>query len=105
MRWLLLRFKRRRLNSDAFLYLRIKSKMDIKSQIIREMDALNQNALQDFYGLLLNFLHGRRVDGEWSDLSAAQRSGLLHALSQVENEQTVPHEQLAAKYKNRYPGA
>ncbi len=79
--------------------------MDIKAQIIREMDALDQNALQDFYGLLLNFLHGQRADGEWSDISAAQRSGLLDALSQVENEQTVSHVQLAAKYKTRYPGA
>jgi hypothetical protein len=78
---------------------------DLKLKIIREIDSLDKSKLEDFYGVLVNFVNGQKDLSEWEELTNDQRQGILDAVSQVESGEIISHDKIVAKYSNKYSNA
>ena len=75
---------------------------ELKIKIFREIDLLEKNKLKEVYGYLQNFIRAENSIDDWNELTEAQRQGLIDAINQVKLGQTIPHDQVMEKFRNKY---
>ena len=77
---------------------------DLKQKIFRQIDSFEQNKLEEFYGILLNYVNGQQDISEWDILTGVQKTGIYEAIQEIEADKGIPSnvvlEKLHAKYKN-----
>lgn len=75
---------------------------ELKLKIFRQIDALEKNSLQEFYGILLNYMNGQKQLSDWDKLSNVQKQGIFDAIDEINADKGIPHEELIMKYRNKY---
>ena len=75
---------------------------DLKLKIFRKIDGLEGADLNEFYGILSNFINGKSEVDDWASLSQEQQNGILNALDQVNANKGIPHEKVISKFRNNY---
>jgi hypothetical protein len=78
---------------------------DLKLKIFRQIDSLEKNRLEEFYGLLLNYVNGKKDISDWDKFSAAQKQGILDAIDEIDSQKTVTHKVVIDKYRKKYSNA
>lgn len=78
---------------------------ELKTKILKQIDALDSDKLEGFYGLILNYVNAQRSEDEWGLLSDEQRVGILAAIAEVESGQKIPHAEVTAKHRSRFRNA
>lgn len=78
---------------------------ELKTKILKQIDALDSDKLEGFYGLLLNYVNAQRSEEEWELLSEEQRVGILTAIAEVDSGQKIPHAEVMAKHRSRFGNA
>ena len=78
---------------------------DLKLKIFRQVDSLEKSRLEEFYGVLLNFLNGQKDIGDWEKLSEEQRQGILDAIDEIDQGKGMPHEKVMARMRKKYAHA
>lgn len=78
---------------------------ELKTKILKQIDALDSDKLEGFYGLLLNYVNAQQNEEEWHLLSDEQRVGILAAIAEVESGQKIPHAEVTAKHRSRFRNA
>jgi len=75
---------------------------DLKLKIFRQIDSLEKSRLEEFYGLLLNYINGKKDVSDWEKLSAAQKQGILEAIEEVDSEKGIEHKVVIDKFRKKY---
>jgi hypothetical protein len=75
---------------------------DLKLKIFRQIDSLEKSRLEEFYGLLLNYVNGKKDVSDWEKLSAAQKQGILDAIEEVDSEKGIEHKVVIDKFRKKY---
>ena len=75
---------------------------DLKLKIFRQIDSLKKNRLEEFYGLLLNYINGKKDISDWDKLTLAQKQGLMDAIDQMDSEKGIPHNDVIDKLRKKY---
>ena len=75
---------------------------DLKLKIFRQIDSLEKNRLEEFYGLLLNYINGKKDISDWDKLSLAQKQGLMDAIDQLESGQGISHNDVIDNLRKKY---
>jgi len=75
---------------------------DLKLKIFRQIDSLEKSRLEEFYGLLLNYINGKKDVSDWEKLSAAQKQGILDAIEEVDSEKGIEHKVVIDKFRKKY---
>jgi hypothetical protein len=75
---------------------------DLKLKIFRQIDSLEKNRLEEFYGLLLNYINGKKDISDWDKLSLAQKQGLIDAIDQLESGQGISHNDVIDNLRKKY---
>ncbi|MBN2633445.1 MAG: hypothetical protein JXR66_07820 [Bacteroidales bacterium] len=75
---------------------------DLKLKIFRQIDSLEKNRLEEFYGLLLNYINGKKDISDWDKLSLAQKQGLMDAIDQLESGQGISHNDVIDNIRKKY---
>jgi hypothetical protein len=75
---------------------------DLKLKIFRQIDSLEKNRLEEFYGLLLNYINGKIDISDWDKLSLAQKQGLMDAIDQLDSDKGIPHDDVIDKLRKKY---
>jgi hypothetical protein len=75
---------------------------DLKLKIFRQIDSLEKNRLEEFYGVLLNYINGKKDISDWDKLSLAQKQGLMDAIDQLEPGQGVSHNNVIDNLRKKY---
>ena len=78
---------------------------DLKLKIFRQVDLLEKNRLEEFYGLLINYINGRKDIGDWEKLTEEQRQGINDAIEEIDSGKGIPHEKVMAKIRTKYTNA
>ncbi len=78
------------------------STADIKLKIFRKIDSLEERELNEFYGILSNFINGRRNVNDWESLTIEQREGIIEAINQIDTGKGVSHDKIISKFKKKY---
>jgi len=75
---------------------------DLKLRIFRQIDSLEKSKLEEFYGVLLNYINGQKDISDWDKLSAAQKQGILDAIDEVESGKGIPNKVVLNKFRNKH---
>ena len=78
---------------------------DLKLKIFRQIDSLEKSRLEEFYGLLLNYVNGKKDISEWDKLSETQRQGILDAIDELDSKKGVSNEVVIDKFRKKYSNA
>jgi hypothetical protein len=78
---------------------------DLKLRIFRQIDSLEKNKLEEFYGLLLNYINGQKDISDWDKLSANQKQGILDAIDEIESDKGIPNKVVLDKFRKKYSHA
>lgn len=78
---------------------------ELKLKIFREIDSMEKNRLEEFYGLLLNYINGRKDISDWDKLTTEQRQGILDAIDEIEAGQGIPHKKVMENIRKKFPNA
>ena len=78
---------------------------DLKLKIFRQIDSLEKSRLEEFYGLLLNYVNGKKDVSDWEKLSDAQKSGILDAIDEIDSQKGLTHKVVIDKFRKRYLNA
>jgi hypothetical protein len=78
---------------------------DLKLRIFREIDSLEKNKLEEFYGLLMNYINGKQDISDWDKLSESQKKGIFDAIDQIESCKGIPNKKVLDKFRKKYSHA
>ena len=75
---------------------------DLKLKIFRQIDSLEKNRLEELYGLLLNYINGKKDISDWERFTPAQKKGLMDAIDQLDSGKGIPHKDVIDKLRKKY---
>lgn len=75
---------------------------NLKSKIIKELDAFDASALEEFYGVLLNFVHQKTEHEDWNQLTLQEQQGIYQALHELDEGKGIPHEKVMKNIRKKY---
>ena len=78
---------------------------DLKLKIFRQIDSLEKNRLEEFYGLMLNYLNSKKELSDWEKLSEAQKKGLFDAIDEIEDGKGKSNKSVIDKFRKKYSNA
>jgi len=78
---------------------------DLKLRIFREIDSLEKNRLEEFYGLLMNYINGQKDISDWDKLTANQKKGILDAIDEVDSGKRISNKTVLDKFRKKYSHA
>jgi len=78
---------------------------EMKLEIFRKLDSLDNAKIKDFYGLVLNFINGQKAIEEWDILAEEQKQGILDAEEQIKQGKGIAHSEIVGKYKKKLMNA
>jgi hypothetical protein len=78
---------------------------ELKLKIFRQVDSLERTRLEDFYGVLTNFLNGQKEINDWIKLTDDQKLGIFDAIEEVDSGKGIAHDKVISKYRKKYSHA
>jgi hypothetical protein len=75
---------------------------DLKLKIFRQVDSLEKSRLEEFYGLLMNYVNGERDISDWDKLSDPQKQGILDAIDELDSKKGISNKIVIEKFRKRY---
>jgi len=75
---------------------------DLKLRLFREIDALEKNHLEEIYGVLINYINGKKDLSEWEKLSDDQKHGIFDAIDEIDTGKGVPNKVVLNKFRKKY---
>ena len=78
---------------------------DLKLRIFRQIDSLEKNKLEEFYGLLMNYINGQKDISDWDKLSSDQKQGILDAIDEIDSGKGIPNKTVLDKFHKKYSHA
>ena len=78
---------------------------DLKLKIFRQIDSLEKNRLEEFYGVMINFINEKRDVGDWEKLTEEQKQGITDAIEEIDSGKGIPHEEVMANIRKKYSDA
>jgi len=74
------------------------SALELKEQIIKELDNANEGLLHEIYSIL----HTKDQESDWDNLPAHVRENIEIGIEQANNGYVIPHEEVMAKIDYPY---
>jgi hypothetical protein len=78
---------------------------DLKLKIFRQIDSLEKSRLEEFYGLLMNYVNGKKDISDWDKLSDSQKKGILDAIDELDSKKGVSNKVVIDKFRKKYSNA
>ena len=78
---------------------------DLKLKIFRQIDSLEKSRLEEFYGLLMNYVNGKKDISDWDKLSDSQKKGILDAIDELDSKKGVSNKFVIDKFRKKYSNA
>jgi len=78
---------------------------DLKLKIFRQIDSLEKSRLEEFYGLMMNYLNSKMDLNDWEKLSKAQKNGIFDAIDEIESGKGKSNKAVLDKFRKKYSNA
>ena len=80
----------------------MKSSEDLKNKIHNKIDALDEGSLEEFYGIMTNFINSKKDMDDWEILSREQKQGIIEAIDEIKAGKGIPHEKVMSNIHRKY---
>ena len=78
---------------------------DLKLKIFRQIDSLEKDRLEEFYGVLVNFVNAKRDFDDWEKLTEEQKQGITDAIEEIDSGKGIAHEKVMENIRNKFTNA
>lgn len=78
------------------------STTEIKKEIISKVESFNEKELEEFYGMMINFINGNTDHDIWNTLSDAEKQAIDEGIEDVKNGRTLSWDEVKSNIKNKY---
>ena len=78
---------------------------DLKLKLFRQIDSLEQGRLEELYGVILNYLNGKKDMNDWNELTEEQKKGIEDAIDEIDAGSGIPHATVMANIRKKYTNA
>ena len=78
---------------------------DLKLKIFRQIDTLEKDRLEEFYGVLVNFINEKKDIDDWKNLTEKQKQDITDAIEEIDSGKGIPHEKVMANIRKKYNNA
>lgn len=78
---------------------------DLKLKIFQQIDSLEKNRLEELYGVLMNFINGKKDTGDWEKLTGEQQQGIIEAIEEIDSGKGISNEKVMGKIRRKYSHA
>lgn len=78
---------------------------DLKLKIFRQIDSLEKSRLEEFYGVLVNFINEKKDLSDWERLTEEQKQGIFDAIEEIDLGKGIPNEKVMSKIRKKYSHA
>ncbi len=75
---------------------------ELKLIFFRQIDSLDKNRLEEFYGVFLNFFNGQADTFDWDKLTTEQKQGIDSALEDINAGKVIPHDKVMSEIQKKY---
>lgn len=79
--------------------------LKLKENILKQVDSLKDNELQEFYGVALNYINSKQDISDWEKLSTKEKDGILDAINEIENGKGISNQEIKNKFKTKLANA
>jgi hypothetical protein len=77
---------------------------ELKIKIFSQIDSLDSNKMEEFYGVLLNFINSKKEANEWLELTDQQREGVDAAIEELDSGKGISHQEVIKKLREKPAG-
>lgn len=74
----------------------------LKMKIFQKVDQLDQQMLEEIYGLISNHLNGENEHNDWELLSSEEKQGIDAAIGSIKQGQFLSHDDVMTKIRKKY---
>ena len=75
---------------------------DLKLKIFRQIDSLEKDRLEEFYGVLVNFINEKRDLEDWEKLTDEQEQGIKNAIEEIDSGKGIAHEKVMGNIRKKF---
>ncbi|HHV87024.1 MAG TPA: hypothetical protein GXX42_14640 [Petrimonas sp.] len=92
-------------NWGRFLNGKSMTTAELKLNLFRQIDTMDENRLEELYGIMSNYLASQNNLDEWSLLSEQQQKGILSAIEEAEANELVSHKKVMERAHKKLANA
>ncbi len=74
----------------------------LKQQILKKIDKLDRQDLEEVWGLLTNYLNQTEPEKDWESLSKAQKNGIEGGIRELDEGKGIPHQEVMKTLRKKY---
>jgi len=78
---------------------------ELKQELIRKLDNLEESQMEELYGLVVNWLNGKKEVEEWALLTEPQKKGIIDAIEEIDAGHGQAHADVVNEMRKKYPDA
>ena len=78
---------------------------ELKLKLFQQIDTLDKSKLEEFYGVLTNYINGQKDISDWSKLSDIKRHGIIDSVEEIEAGKGISNKVILDKYRKKYSHA
>jgi len=75
---------------------------ELKIKIFRQVDSLDSHKLEEFYGLMMNYINSKKDIDEWIGVSDDEKQGIEAAIKELDSGNGIPHAQVMSKLRKKH---
>ena len=75
---------------------------ELKIKILNQIDSLDSDKIEEFYGVLLNFINSKTEVNEWLEITDQQRKGVDAAIEELDSGKGISHQEVIKKLRKKY---
>ena len=75
---------------------------ELKIKIFRQLDSFDYAKLNEFYGLLQNYISSKNDVDEWIGVSAEEKQGIEAAIGEMDEGKGIQHSKVMSKFRKKY---
>lgn len=76
---------------------------ELKQKLFRKLDNLEEGQMEELYGLVQNWLNGKKEVEEWALLSEPQKQGIIDAIEEIDAGYGQSHSDVVNEMRKKYP--
>ena len=75
---------------------------ELKLKIFRQVDSLEKSRLEEFYGVMLNYINSQKDLDDWTKLTTEQQQGIIDAIEEIDAGKGIPHETVMRNIRRKF---
>lgn len=75
---------------------------EIKARLFQQIDALDNEGVEELYGVFLNFIHGKDSTDEWDALTEVQKNGIKEGIYELDANHGISNDVVMEELRKKY---